>query len=176
VGEDFPNVETCDGLREGWARVEEMWSATMAEAAGMPEPTLHRSVNDEWSFVETLRHLVFVSDAWVRRAILDEERAFDRLSYPPDFVVDVRPWGIDVTAKPSFAEIAVVRRDRADAVRSVVDALTPDEFARATTVGSAPGFPPPGSSFTVGFCLGVVVNEERFHHGFATRDLALLGA
>jgi hypothetical protein len=176
VEQEFPNVETFDGLCEGWRRVEEMWSVTMAAVSALPEPTLHRSVNDEWSFVETLRHLVFVSDSWVRRAVLGEEHAYDRLSYPPDFAVDVRPWGIDVTAKPSFAEIAVVRRDRVDAVRSVVDALTLAEFGRTTTVGSAPGFPPPGSTFTVGFCLGVVVNEERFHHGFATRDLALLGA
>ena len=28
-----------------------------------PEPPLHLRVDDEWSFVETLRHLVFATDA-----------------------------------------------------------------------------------------------------------------
>ena len=35
-------------------------------AAWTPE-LLHESVDGEWSFIETLRHLVFATDAWIRR-------------------------------------------------------------------------------------------------------------
>jgi hypothetical protein len=30
----------------------------------MPEDKLHESVDDEWSFVQTLRHLVFAEEAF----------------------------------------------------------------------------------------------------------------
>ena len=33
---------------------------------GLPPDLLHERVDDEWSFIETLRHLVFATDAWVR--------------------------------------------------------------------------------------------------------------
>jgi DinB superfamily len=33
---------------------------------------LHESVGGEWSFIETLRHLVFATDSWIRRAILGD--------------------------------------------------------------------------------------------------------
>ena len=35
---------------------------------------LHESVDGEWSFIETLRHLVFATDSWIRRAILGIRR------------------------------------------------------------------------------------------------------
>ena len=38
----------------------------------LPEGTLHESVDDEWSFVQTLRHLVFAMDKWFTAPILGE--------------------------------------------------------------------------------------------------------
>lgn len=38
----------------------------------MDPELLHERVEGEWSFIETLRHLVFATDAWVKRAILGE--------------------------------------------------------------------------------------------------------
>jgi hypothetical protein len=32
----------------------------------------HERVDDEWSFVETMRHLVYATDAWASRTILDQ--------------------------------------------------------------------------------------------------------
>jgi len=45
----------------------------------MAPELLHERVDDEWSFVETLRHLVFATDAWVRRAILGQPSPWDPL-------------------------------------------------------------------------------------------------
>lgn len=33
---------------------------------------LHESVNEEWSFVQTLRHLVFAMDKWFTAPILGD--------------------------------------------------------------------------------------------------------
>jgi uncharacterized protein YjbI with pentapeptide repeats len=54
------------GFREAWAIVERLWDGTVARARGMDPALLHESVDAEWSFIETLRHLVFATDAWVR--------------------------------------------------------------------------------------------------------------
>ena len=60
----------ADGFREAWAILERLWQQTVGRAQGMAPELLHERVDGEWSFTETLRHLVFATDAWVRRAIL----------------------------------------------------------------------------------------------------------
>lgn len=62
--------DDSDGLREAWAILERLWEGTVARARTFPEQALHRSVDDEWSFIQTLRHLNFASAAWVGRMVL----------------------------------------------------------------------------------------------------------
>ena len=62
----MPN--TVDGLRKAWSIVERTWRSTFGRAKQLPESVLHENVNGEWSFVETQRHLLFVTDVWVRGA------------------------------------------------------------------------------------------------------------
>jgi hypothetical protein len=173
MDDDFPSVENADGIQRGWSIIDSLWSGTMDRANGHPESTLQERVNGEWSFVETLRHLIFVTDAWVGRTILGDQRAYHRLGLPPDGDVDVRPWGIEVDAHPSFEEVQQARADRMQTVRALVERLTPSEFARMCQANPAPGFPPV-TTLPVGFCLGVVVSEEHAHHGYAARDLSAL--
>ena len=99
------DVTDPDAVRETSSRIEEVWSATIERARSLPEAVVQGRVNDEWSLVETLRHLIFVTDAWVGRTILSDANPYHRLGLPPDGDVDVRPWGIDVTAKPSFGDV-----------------------------------------------------------------------
>ena len=49
---------------------------------------LHESVDGEWSFIETLRHLVFATDAWIRRAVLGDPSPWDPLDLPWDEMPD----------------------------------------------------------------------------------------
>jgi uncharacterized protein YjbI with pentapeptide repeats len=63
-----------DGFREAWAILERLWEGTVARARTFPEAALHHSVDDEWSFIQTLRHLNFASAAWVGRMILGNPR------------------------------------------------------------------------------------------------------
>jgi len=60
------------GYREAWEMLEPLWKQTVARARDLDPELLHRRVDGEWSFIETLRHLVFATDAWVNRAILGQ--------------------------------------------------------------------------------------------------------
>ena len=53
--------DDADGFREAWAILERLWEETVARARTFPEAELHRSVDDEWSFIQTLRHLNFAT-------------------------------------------------------------------------------------------------------------------
>ena len=65
-----------DGLRAAWAALERAWAATLARVATMPAGTVDVSVGGEWSFAQTLRHLVLATDMWLGRAILEIEQPF----------------------------------------------------------------------------------------------------
>ena len=102
---------TPDGMREAWSALEDEWAITLGLAMELPESALDESVNDEWSFVQTLRHLVFAMDKWFTVPILGEP--FDPMGLPNSGSVDF-PWpGLDRTLTPSFADVKAVRDDRA---------------------------------------------------------------
>src|SRR3954469_7401477 len=65
-----------DGLREAWAALERTWSTTLERVAAMPAGTVDVSVGGEWSFAQTLRHLVLATDMWLGRAILALDQPF----------------------------------------------------------------------------------------------------
>jgi hypothetical protein len=134
---------------------------------------LHESVDDEWSFAETLRHLVFATDCWVRRAILGDPSPWHPLSLPWDEMADTPGVPRDRQARPSLDEVLAIRRDRMDGVRKLIDGLTDASLEEHTTPVEGPGWPPP-ESFPVSECLLIVLNEEWYHRQFAERDLDVL--
>ena len=60
--------QDADGFREAWDILERRWAETVDRARAMDPALLHERVDEQWSFIETLRHLVFATDAWVYRA------------------------------------------------------------------------------------------------------------
>ncbi len=166
---------TPDGFREAWDVNERRWAQTVERARRLPPDLLHESVDGEWSFIETLRHLVFATDAWVRRAVLGDPAPWHPLDLPWDQMPDTPGTPRDRAARPSLDEALALRRDRMATVRHVVDGLTDDSLAADTAPVDAPGWPPP-ESFPVRECLLVVLNEEWEHRTYAERDLAVLEA
>jgi DinB family protein/pentapeptide repeat protein len=169
-------VQTADDCRAMWDTIERIWSEACARGERLPEAARHERVDDEWSFVETLRHLVFATDAWASRTILDVPMPYHRLgvtqtSYPP---ADALALGMDLDARPSFAEVMEVRAGRMALVRGILDGLTEAELDRMCMRTPAPGYPEGPTS--VGQCLRVVMSEECAHHRYAVRDLAVLEA
>lgn len=160
------------GFREAWSILERLWEDTLDRARSLPEETLHRSVDDEWSFIQTLRHLNFASAAWVGRMILGNPAPWHPLDLPWD---DAPGWeGIpwDREARPSLDEVLEVRKGRQAMVRDVLDSLTDDQLASEVSC-TEPGWPQlEGFSFKE--CLHIVIIEEWEHRLYAERDLTVL--
>ena len=103
-----------EDMRATWAALEEEWAKTLTRAQGLPEERLHESVNGEWSFVQTLRHLVFAMDKWFTAPILGGR--FHPIGLPNSGSVDF-PWpDLDDGLTPSMSEALAARADRADAI------------------------------------------------------------
>ncbi len=64
-----------DGLRAAWAMVGEQAQATVQRARSLPDAALNESVDGEFSFLQTLRHLVFATDRWISGPVFDDELA-----------------------------------------------------------------------------------------------------
>ena len=162
-----------DGFREAWTVLERLWAGTVERARRLPEDQLHERVDGEWSFVQTLRHLSFATDAWVRRALLGQPEPWHPLDLPHDDMVDSPPVPRDYDARPSLAEVLALRADRMATVRSVVDGLTAEQLDAMTEPVTEPGYPAP-ESYPVRRVLRTILNEEWLHRQFAERDLAVL--
>jgi uncharacterized damage-inducible protein DinB len=163
------------GFRDAWDLVERRWAGTVDQARGLAPELLHESVDGEWSFIETLRHLVFATDAWIRRTILGDPSPWDPLDLPWDEMRDTPGVPRDRSARPSLDAVLKLRRDRMASVRQVIDGLTDASLAARTEPVAGPGWPPP-HSFEVRECLLVILNEEWHHRLFAERDLGALSA
>jgi hypothetical protein len=161
------------GFRAGWEVVERLWAGTVERARRLDPVLLHESVAGEWSFIETLRHLVFATESWVGRAVLGVPAPWHPLSLPWDEMPDTPGVPRDRRVRPSLDEVLEVRRDRMAMVRRVVDGLTDESLAAVTEPVKGAGWPPE-ESFVVRECLLVVLNEEWEHRLYAERDLAVL--
>jgi DinB superfamily len=161
------------GFREAWDLLGRLWDQTVERARRLPPGLLHESVDGEWSFTQTLRHLVFATDAWVRRAILGDPSPWDPLDLPWDEMPDTPGVPRDRGARPALDEVLVLRRDRMSTVRQVIENLTDTSLEAHTKPVEAPGWPRP-RSYPVRECLLIVLNEEWEHRLYAERDLAAL--
>jgi hypothetical protein len=167
-------METADDHRVAWRTLEQLWAETVERARKLPDAAAYERVDGEWSLVETLRHLVFATDAWARSTIFDDPAPYHPLglthtSYPREAALAL---GIDLDGEPTLDEVLAVRTDRQAQVRRLVEALTDSELGRTCDRPPAPGYPE--EPRTVGRCLRVVMNEECEHRRYATRDLAVL--
>ena len=107
----------ADGFREAWDILERLWQQTVERARGMAPELLDEQVEGEWSFIETLRHLVFATGAWVKRAMLGEPSPCDPLDLPHDEMSDEPSVPRDRGARPSLDEVLALRSDRMATVR-----------------------------------------------------------
>jgi uncharacterized damage-inducible protein DinB len=163
------------GFREAWDVVERLWGETVGRASRLDPELLHESVAGEWSFTETLRHLVFATDSWIRRAILGASSPWDPLDLPWDEMLDTPGVPRDRDARPSLDVVLELRRDRMSTVREVLDGLTEESLDGHTEPVEGPGWPE-SRSYPVRECLLCILNEEWEHRLYAERDLDALEA
>jgi hypothetical protein len=157
-----------DGLRDAWHMIESLANATLERARALPEAKLFESVDGEWSYTDTLRHLVFATDRWITGPVLnDGKQEFHRLGMPHDDPEEWRGTTIDLDARPAFDEVLAVRTERMESVRNLLDRANPEELARIVPS-------PNGGTTSVMSCIHVVMNEEWAHNRYANRDLDVL--
>jgi len=162
-------------LREAHRQLMADWAETAERLR--ETPGLERSsVNDEWSAVQTLRHLVFVHDSWFRRCVLGSTARFTPMGLGIETVPDREEQGLDPAADPSLDEVLAVRAEQAAEREAWLADVTPEQLAGPAPVPDGPGWPPYARGRTVRQCLGTVLNEEFEHHGFCVRDLDLIKA
>jgi DinB family protein/pentapeptide repeat protein len=161
-----------EGLRTNWSALEHTWAATLERVAEMPEGTVDMSVDGEWSFAQTLRHLVLATDAWLRGAILGLEQPFHPIGQPfAEYETDGFDMSIFTPSTPRYAEVLDVRAGHVAMVRDYLATVTPDVLDE-----TRPNPWAPDHVVTVSGCLRVILNEEWEHHRYAVRDLDVIDA
>jgi DinB superfamily/Pentapeptide repeats (8 copies) len=156
-----------EGMRAAWAALEVEWAKTITLAKALPDDMAHQSVNGEWTFVQTLRHLVFAMDKWFTVPVLGE--AFHPIGLPNSGSVDFPFPGLNYNLTPSLSEALAVRAERTTRLREYLVSVVMSDFTRPIDVlenGTNP----------LQECLFTVFEEEFWHNRYALRDLAQLEA
>jgi hypothetical protein len=158
---------TPGDMRIEWATLEDEWATTASRAQALPEGRLHESVNGEFTFVQTLRHLVFALDKWFTSPVLGEP--FDPIGLPNTGSLRF-PWpGLDYDLTPSVSEALAVRADRATRFRDYLASVEANDLTRPIDVLEN-GINP------LQECIWTVFEEEFWHNRYALRDLEQLEA
>jgi uncharacterized damage-inducible protein DinB len=157
-GRSERRAESPAGLREAWTTVDRAWAAAIERAAALPAGSVDVRINDEWSFAETLRHLVHATDIWLGKGVLGLAEA------------DFHPLGLGYGSRVSEArpydDVLAARADRAAMVReflaTVTDEVLDEERRNPHNRANAE---------TVRHCVHVILEESWEHLRFALRDL-----
>lgn len=156
-----------DGLRRAWAAVEATWAATLERVAALPAGTVDVQVDGEWSFAQTVRHLVMATDTWLRGAVLGVERPYHPIGQPNvEYAADGHDPSVFSAGAPAWDEVLAVRTGRVAMVRDYLAAVTSADLA-----GTRPNPWAPEHPETVLSCLHTILEEEWEHHRYALRDL-----
>ncbi|MBO0901935.1 DinB family protein [Cellulomonas sp. zg-ZUI22] len=171
-GRELRRASDPDGLRAAWAALERTWEATLARAAAMPPGTVDVQVDGEWSFAQTLRHLVMATDTWLRRAVLGVEQPFHPLGHPnEEYEADGNDPSVFAPGTPAYDDVLAVRAERVAMVRDYLADVTVDDLAVERRNPWAPQYPETTLS-----CLHTILEEEWEHHRYAVRDLDAIEA
>lgn len=157
-----------DGLRQAWNDAVERTVAAVERARRLPAVRLDERVNDEFSFIQTLRHLVFAHDRWLTGPMFgDPAPYFHPFGQPHDSAEEGPADGLDPEARPTLDEVLAVRQKQRGRLTDFLEGAVDADLSR--TLAS-----PNGGDTTVLQCIQVVLEEEWWHHRYAARDLAIL--
>ena len=159
--------EDVDGVRRAWSDAIARSDEAVTRARRLPPDLLDARVDDEYSFVQTLRHLVFAMDKWFTAPVLGEP--FHPIGMPNTGSVD-QPWeGLDGQVSPSVSEALAVRAARATRLRDFCRSVAQEDFTRSIDVLENGAHP-------LQECIYTVFEEEFWHNRYARRDLERLEA
>ena len=160
-GRSARRAESPAGLREAWTSVDQAWGAAIERAAELPAGSVDVRNEDEWSFAETLRHLVHGIDLWLGKGVLGRKEA--------DFHPLGLRYGSRVSEARSYDDVLAAHADRAAMVRDFLATVTDDVLDEHRRNPHNPA-----KSETVRHCLHVILDEGWEHLRFALRDLDVI--
>jgi hypothetical protein len=172
-GRELRTAPDPEGLSATWTALEGAWADVLERAAGLPEGAVDVSVDGEWSFAQTLRHLVLATDMWLGKGVLEIEQPFHPLGLS-DASMAEEGWDMSVftTETPTYDEVLEARADRVAKMRDFIAGASPDDLAARRRNPHDPDH-----AETVLTCLHVILGEEWDHLRYAVRDLdAVTGA
>ena len=146
-----------------WSTLKNHWSDLLARVESAGGDTAHRSINGEWSLLQTLRHLIFVHDKWFRWPLLGEHLFTDMGL--PNTGSQGGDWpGWDKDAIPTLSDVIDVR---------VASQRRFDDFISSTSWEQIPGEVDVLENGRVPglMCLHAVLEEEFEHLRYMVRDL-----
>lgn len=171
-GRETRHAQDPERLREAWAMIERTWAATLERVAGMPAGTVDDSVDGEWSFAQTLRHLVMATDKWLGKGILEKDRPYHAIGQPnAEYETDGLDMSVFSTAAQSYDDVLDVRAGRMAMVRNFLAGVTAADLPRTHEAPDEPEY-----TVTTLQCLHTILHEEWEHHRFAVRDLDAIEA
>jgi DinB superfamily/Pentapeptide repeats (8 copies) len=156
-----------DGMQAAWRAIETFTTATLERARQLSPDQLDESVDGEWSYVETLRHLVFATDRWMTGPVFRDPRPFHPLGMPNPPLDEVPAGIFDLDSSPTLDEVLAVRAQRMARISNYLTTVSATGLNQLVPS-------PNGGMTSVRNCLHVVFREEWWHNQYATRDLAAI--
>jgi hypothetical protein len=155
------------GLRSSWNELKKEWSRLLSQVADATPSVAETSVDNEWSLLDTLRHLVFAMDKWFTWPILGS-RSFCPLGLP-NTGSQAGEWpGLDMNSSVDLPAVLRVRQEQHDRFTQFIETLDVDALSGTVDVLENGAVPPL-------MCLHVVLEEEFEHLRYMIRDLERLG-
>lgn len=165
-GRELKHAQTPEELQRAWAAVEQAWAEVVPTAVGKEDV----SVEGEWTFAQTLGHLVMATNTWLHGAILGQEQPNHWIGVP---FAEYAAEGYDTSMfrePESYEQVLQVRAEHQAMVRDYLATVDP-----ATLEEMRPNPWAPEHQESVRNCLHVILNEEWEHMRYAVRDLATIG-
>jgi DinB superfamily/Pentapeptide repeats (8 copies) len=151
------------GVRSTWSRLMAEWEKLYAHVDDLSESVLMQSVNGEWSFRDTLRHMLFVHDKWFNWP-LGNQRTFSPIGLPNTGSQGGAWPGLDLASNPTYAETLIERRAQTQSFSKFVDNLNLAELPDTSAVLENGDMP------TI-MCVHAILEEEFEHLRYAWRDI-----
>jgi hypothetical protein len=166
-GRELRRATEPDALRAAWAACRAAWDSAVA---GVPRDAVDVQVGGEWSFAQTLRHLVMATDTWFRGAVLGVPNPYHPIGQPhAEYETDGFDLSVFTESSPTYERVLEVRAEHVATVTDFLASATAEDLAvlRQHPWG-------PGRQVTTLACLHVILEEEWEHLRYALRDLAVI--
>jgi hypothetical protein len=160
-----------DGLRAAWAALEGAWDAGVARAAALPPGSVDVSVDGEWSFAQTLRHVVHATDTWLGKAVLGRDDPYHPLGLGDTSAAQEGLGAAPPADVTAYDDVLTARADRMAMVRDFLATVTEAQLDEKRANPHSPA-----DTETVRQCVHVVLEEGWEHLRFALRDLDAIEA